>query len=54
MGKDFDCEVEINRILEEAKEESIKQSIRVFNEAYLLGRRHAEAIFKEREANEQN
>ena len=49
MGSNFDKEIEINRIMDAAKEEYIKQTVRLFNEAYLLGRQHAEAAFAEEE-----
>lgn len=45
IGKEFERELEIDRILEEVKEEYIKQAIRLFNDAYMLGQKHAKELY---------
>lgn len=49
MGSSIENEAEILSILDEAKDEYVKQAIKLFNDAYMLGRHHAEAAFAEEE-----
>lgn len=52
MEGDFNGEIEFNNLLRKIKDDGTKQVINAFNEGYMLGRKHAEAIFNERSQNE--